>query len=67
MVIDGNSPASHLIQEANNGKGKSNIFVNIDVEILKDKASYLEGYVYEFMPNSNIASDILKVDKSLLL
>ena len=55
VAFDGNSPVSNLVQEAKNGKGKSKIYINDDVEALKEKASYLDGYITKF----NIESEDL--------
>lgn len=55
VAFDGNSPVSNLVQEAKNGKGKSKIYINDEVEALKEKASYLDGYITKF----NIDSDDL--------
>ena len=59
VAFDGNSPVSNLVQEAKNGKGKAKIYVNSDVEALKDKATSLEGYVKAFKVNDNLAEKIL--------
>lgn len=59
VAFDGNSPVSNLVQEAKNGKGKAKIYVNSDVEALKDKATSLEGYVKAFKINDNLAEKIL--------
>ena len=58
IAFDGNTPATNLIQEAKNGKEKSKIFVNENVEILKEKAISLEGYVKLF--NNNLVELVLK-------
>lgn len=60
LAFDGNSPVSNLVLEAKNGKGNAKIYVNSDVEALKDKANSLDGYVKEFKINDNIAEEILK-------
>lgn len=60
VAFDGNSPVSNLVQEAKNGKGKAKIYINSDVEVLKDKAKSLGGYVVEFQSNDIIADRILK-------
>ena len=60
VAFDGNSPVSNLVQEAKNGKGKAKIYVNSDVEALKDKASSLGGYVKEFKINDDLANKILE-------
>jgi len=59
LAFDGNSPVSNLVQEAKNGKGKAKIYVNSDVEALKDKASSLGGYVKEFKISDDLAQKIL--------
>ncbi len=59
IAFDGNSPVSNLIQEAKNGKGKSKIYVNSEVEALKQKADSLEGYVTQFTESDNIIDKIL--------
>lgn len=59
VAFDGNSPVSNLIQEAKNGKGKAKIYVNSEVEALKDKANSLGGYVKEFKINENLVEEIL--------
>lgn len=59
LAFDGNSPVSNLVQEAKNGKGKAKIYVNTDVEVLKDKAKSLGGYVVEFGAEDMIADRIL--------
>lgn len=51
VAFDGNSPVSNLVQEAKNGKGKSKIYINDDVDSLKEKASYLDGYITKFNLN----------------
>ena len=55
LAFDGNSPVSNLVQEAKNGKAKSRIYINNDVEALKEKADSLDGYVTKFdLSNKNI-------------
>lgn len=58
VAFDGNSPVSNLVQEAKNGKGKAKIYVNSDVEALKDKAISLGGYVKEFKIKDDLANTI---------
>ena len=58
VAFDGNSPVSNLVQEAKNGKGKAKIYVNSDVEALKDKANSLGGYVKEFKVKDDLAGAI---------
>ena len=67
VAFDGNSPVSNLVQEAKNGKGNSKIYINTDVEVLKDKAYSLGGYVVEFKTEENIAERILSDNNGLLL
>lgn len=62
VAFDGNSPVSNLLQEAKNGKGKSKIYINDEVEALNEKASYLGGYVTKFnLENRNLV-DMIKDD-----
>ena len=60
IAFDGNSPVSNLIQEAKNGKGEAKIYVNSDVEVLKEKAKTLDGYVKVFNKNINLADEVLE-------
>ena len=60
LAFDGNTPAANLIQEAKNGKGKSKIYVNKDVNLLSEKAKALDGYVVEFDEKESIADKIFK-------
>lgn len=60
VAFDGNSPVSNLIQEAKNGKGKAKIYVNSDVDVLKEKAKSLDGYVRLFNMEKNLAKEILE-------
>ena len=60
VAFDGNSPVSNLIQEAKNGKGKAKIYVNSNVDVLKEKAKSLDGYVKMFNENQNLAEEILE-------
>ena len=60
IAFDGNSPVSNLVQEANNGKGKSKIYVNEKTAALKDKAKYLQGYVTSFNLKKDIVEKIIK-------
>ena len=48
LAFDGNSPVSNLVQEAKNGKGKAKIYINDNVDALKEKANSLDGYVTKF-------------------
>ena len=60
IAFDGNSPVSNLIQEAKNGKGEAKIYVNSDVEVLKEKAKTLDGYVKVFNKNINLSDVVLE-------
>ncbi len=60
VAFDGNSPVSNLVQEAKNGKGKAKIYVNSNVDVLKQKAESLEGYVIPFNNLESITDSILK-------
>ena len=53
IAFDGNSPVSNLVQEAKNGKAKAKIYINNNVEALKEKANSLDGYVTKFDLDSN--------------
>lgn len=65
VAFDGNSPVSNLVQEAKNGKGKAKIFVNGNVETLKEKAKSLGGYVEEFKPDESISEKIINWNPDL--
>lgn len=67
VAFDGNSPVSNLVQEAKNGKGKSKIYINDDVEALKEKASYLDGYITKFNINDDDLVSKIKKDNPELL
>ena len=60
VVLDGNSAAANLIQEAKNGKSKAKIFISKNAKNLKDKASSLKGYVKLITPKTNIIKEINK-------
>ena len=60
VAFDGNSPVSNLIQEAKNGKAKANIYVNSEVDLLKEKANSLGGYVRLFGKDKDLATEILE-------
>ena len=49
-----------MIQEAKNGKGKAKIYVNSDVDVLKEKAKSLDGYVRLFNTSADLAKEILE-------
>ena len=65
VAFDGNSPVSNLIQEAKNGKGDAKIYVNADVEVLKEKANSLDGYVRVFNKNISLADEVLQDNPEL--
>ena len=67
VALDGNSPVSNLVQEAKNGKGKSKIYINDDVEALKEKASYLDGYITKFNINDDDLVSKIKKDNPDIL
>ena len=67
VAFDGNSPVSNLVQEAKNGKGKSKIYINDDVEALKEKASYLDGYITKFNINDDDLVSKIKQDNPDIL
>ena len=48
VAFDGNSAAANLIQEAKNGKGRSDIYVWNHSKNLMQKAKSLHGYVHSF-------------------
>ena len=66
VAFDGNSPVSNLIQEAKNGKGKANIYVNSNVDSLKSKAKSLEGYVKLFGNNESLASKFMEDNPEII-
>ena len=49
-----------LMEEAKNGKGKAKIYVNSDVDVLKEKAKSLDGYVRLFNTSENLAKEVLE-------
>ncbi|MEE0866637.1 MAG: adenosine deaminase [Clostridia bacterium] len=59
VAFDGNSAVSNLVQEAKNGKGKSKIYINEEIPVLKEKARYLGGYVIPFNMEQNIVDRII--------
>ena len=59
IALDGNSPVSNLVQEAKNGKAKARIYINNDVEALKEKANSLGGYVTKFDLDNNIIEKMI--------
>ncbi|MBQ3408233.1 MAG: adenosine deaminase [Clostridia bacterium] len=67
VAFDGNSPVSNLVQEAKNGKAKSKIYINDDVEALKEKASYLDGYITKFNFEKEDLVNKIKIDNPDIL
>ena len=66
IAFDGNSPVLNLVQEAKNGKGKSKIYVNNENQLLREKASSLEGYVIPFQMQDNIVNRIFEDNPEIL-
>lgn len=64
LAFDGNSPVSNLVQEAKNGKGKAKIYLNTDVNVLKEKANSLEGYVTKF--DDNLVKEIFEDNPEIM-
>ncbi len=65
LALDGNSAAMNLIQEANNSKYDSHIFVDGQEKALRDKAESLQGYLTIFYDDS-ILTQLQKYIPSLL-
>ncbi len=63
VAFDGNSSAANLIQEAKNGKGRSNIFVWDRSKNLMQKAKSLHGYVKSFGTDESLTSKIKELNK----
>lgn len=66
IAFDGNSPVSNLVQEAKNGKGKAKIYVNSDVDVLRQKAESLQGYVKIFNDENDILSEIFEDNPEII-
>ena len=66
IAFDGNSPVSNLVQEAKNGKGKAKIYVNSDVDVLRQKAESLQGYVKIFNDENDISSEIFEDNPEII-
>ena len=58
LAFDGNAPAMNLIQEARNGRGRCDIFLNPRSRGLSVKAKLLEGYVEPLTENADIAGTV---------
>ncbi len=65
VLMDGNSLAENLIQEAKNGKGKSAIFVWDKATTLKKKADSLEGYIHYFGDRDKLDDQIIRMKDQL--
>lgn len=61
IAFDGNSAAANLIQEARNGKGKSDIFIWDRSAALRGKAESLEGYVHIFGDDAPLIPQLEKI------
>ena len=61
LAFDGNAPAMNLIQEARNGRGKCDIFLNPRSRGLSVKAKLLEGYVHPLNGTDQIAETVKKL------
>ena len=59
LALDGNSPAANLVQEAKNGRFRSDIFVDGRCRALQAKAQMLQGYVRVFSKADDPAGEIL--------
>ena len=60
LAFDGNSAAANLVQEAKNGREKSDIYIDGRCRALKAKAGTLQGYVTIFGPGDDPAAMILE-------
>ena len=60
IALDGNSPVSNLIQEAKNGKAKSNIYLNKHNKNIRNKARMLQGYTTLFELKDEIWNKIFE-------
>ena len=59
LAFDGNSPAANLVQEAKNGRFRCSIYVDGRCRALSAKARMLQGYVYVFSRDDDVAAEIL--------
>ena len=55
-----------VMNEAKNGNGKAKIYVNSDVDVLKEKAKSLDGYVRLFNTSENLAKEILEDNPDIM-
>ena len=60
IALDGNSAGANMIQEANNAKYKTRIYVSGHSRILRAKAESLEGYVTVFSEPEEIMPHLLE-------
>ena len=63
VAFDGNSSGANLIQEAKNGKGRSNIFVWDHSKNLMQKAKSLHGYVYSFGTEHSLVNVLKSIEE----
>lgn len=63
LVLDGNSPAVNLIQEAHNGLSRHNIFINGHNRVLHEKAQSLKGYVHVLQTEDDIEEVLETIKK----
>lgn len=66
IAFDGNWPISNLVQEAKNGKGKSQIFINKNSAVLREKAKLLKGYIETFDKDENLKEHITKRNEEII-
>ena len=60
-ILKSGAPAMNLIQEARNGRGKCDIFLNPRSRGLSEKAKLLEGYVHPLNGTDQIAEAVKKL------
>lgn len=63
LVLDGNSPAVNLIQEAHNGLSRHNIFINGHNRVLHEKAQSLKGYVHVLQTEDDVEEVLETIKK----
>lgn len=66
IAFDGNWPISNLVQEAKNGKGKSQIYINKHSQILEEKAKLLKGYIETFGEDENLKEHIIQKNEKII-
>lgn len=65
IAFDGNWPISNLVQEAKNGKGKSQIYINKDSNVLREKARLLKGYIKSFSIEDDLLESVMQTNIEL--